>query len=405
MKWSLIIKIGLAVLVFFALPFLLGGEAFRIASADSQALLRLYLMTCAFVGALWAVYLREGRLRANSDNVLVSLVIFVIATMLIVLSLIVRLIVPASSLAGAPSSPMDIAIAVLVLFSLEVYFVAFFTLLWTVFMKTYNQLYNLRTNKAFKYFKPIHYIRTALKPYKSYEFEMTPRSVPNPQSDLFGHFVDADLERLKRGASILLTGAICDATIDRVISWLAERLTSGETVNYVVCDRPAIEIWTKAENAGCNNFLKDFVIVDAYSPSFGFSDDIHERNKGKLNDKGVKWLTARTFAGLHSATNKAFNIIKDAEQKQEKNIRRPMVMVYAHVSALCDFESIEQFRVFWRHVIPSERSYGMVTVIIEDSCAGPEVIDFMRQVSDFVFRIEIDDSVDPKLVRMDKRKW
>ena len=86
----------------------------------------------------------------------------------------------------------------------------------------------------------------------------------------------------------------------------------------------------------------------------------------------------------------AFNIIKKNEHARSKNVRRPMVMVYAHVSALCDFESVEQFRVFWRRVIPSERSYGMLTFILEDELSGEEILNPLRQLVDFVLKASTD---------------
>ena len=407
MNISVIAKSVAAVLLFVALPFVLIDKIHQLRSEDAQSLLRLYLMTCAFVGALWAVYLREGRIRANSDNVLISLVVFVVATTLVALAVMCQLGVTSASAPSAAAAVRtwpQFSSIMLVLLSLEVYFVALLTLLATVFLKTYNQLYNLRTHKVIKYFKPIHKLRMALRPYKSYEFEMEHRVIDDPHSDLFGHFGNDDLERLKTGASVLITGAITDTSINRVMNWLKERLEAQETVNFVATDRPAIEIWSKAKKAGCEPHRDDFVIIDAYSPSFGFSDDIHENNKRKLSDQGVRCVTAKTFAGLHTATNVAFNLIKQTDgQKMSKNIRRPMVMVYAHVSALCDFESIEQFRVFWRHVIPSERSYGMLTIIIEAEAAGVEVVDFLRQNVDFVLKVEVGNTrEDAQQMRLEK---
>ena len=34
-------------------------------------------------------------------------------------------------------------------------------------------------------------------------------------------------------------------------------------------------------------FRKDFVLIDCYSPSFAFTDDIHEQNDRQLKAEGV----------------------------------------------------------------------------------------------------------------------
>jgi hypothetical protein len=66
--------------------------------------------------------------------------------------------------------------------------------------------------------------------------------------------------------------------------------------------------------------------------------------------------------------------------------------VYLCTSALCEVESVEQFRIFWRHVLPSERNYGMLTIIIEDEEAGDEVLSPLRQQVDFVIEFAVDAS-------------
>ena len=59
----------------------------------------------------------------------------------------------------------------------------------------------------------------------------------------------------------------------------------------------------------------------------------------QLDANGVACVTAKRFAGLHTAVNQAFKIIKRKEKEQKgKQIRRPSVMVYDRTSSLCDIE-------------------------------------------------------------------
>jgi hypothetical protein len=70
-----------------------------------------------------------------------------------------------------------------------------------------------------------------------------------------------------------------------------------------------------------------------------------------------------TYAGMHSASSRAFNTIKE---QMGCNYRQPTLVIYEDSYALTDLESVEQYRIFVRHVLPSERMWdGMLTVFLE----------------------------------------
>jgi hypothetical protein len=70
-----------------------------------------------------------------------------------------------------------------------------------------------------------------------------------------------------------------------------------------------------------------------------------------------------TYAGLHSAASRAFNQIPKQARHED---RRPTLVIYEDAYALADLESPEQYRIFIKHVLPSERMWGgMVTVFVE----------------------------------------
>jgi len=349
------------------------------------SLLRLFLMTGAFVGALWAIYVKENRLRANSENALVCLIILVSSLIslgfAIACSFIAETYVTALTRGAA-------------LISVELYVVALCVLLLNVFVPTYNQLYNLRTNKFYKYFKPFRYLQRWTVPLKEYATTMEKRVLePNFPDELKGVFASPeDIASLTRGASVLITGAVRQAGLQKIMGWCGQRLATGETLNIVCCDRHPIDLWEQLKPLCQESVHKDIVLIDAYSPTFAFTDDIHHSNDRKLAQQGVQTVRAKTFAGLHSATNTAFSLIQAQENKKKRNVRRPMVMVYLCTSALCEVESVEQFRIFWRHVLPSERNYGMLTIIIEDKEASDEVLSPLRQQVDFVIEFAVDSS-------------
>jgi hypothetical protein len=73
-----------------------------------------------------------------------------------------------------------------------------------------------------------------------------------------------------------------------------------------------------------------------------------------------------SFAGIHSAAARAFNLLK--KKSGAPSQRDPILVIYEDCYALSDLESPEQYRVFIRHVLPSERQFGgMYTVAVESS--------------------------------------
>ena len=214
----------------------------------------------------------------------------------------------------------------------------------------------------------------------------------NPDSfkSLRPHLLDHEIEKLASGGSILITGPPQKALLEPVLSLMQERLLSGnETINYVCADQHPNRLWElfKTTHSIPSDKHKDIVFIDAYSPGYSFSDDIQRENSRLLAAEGIRYVCAKSFAELHTAMTKAWNIIKSEEQKKGRNTRRPMLAVYAHTSALCEFESIEQYRIFWWHVIPSEKSYGVVTVIIEDELVEEVLLNCLKQRVDFVLKV------------------
>ena len=156
-------------------------------------------------------------------------------------------------------------------------------------------------------------------------------------------------------------------------------LQSGAYVQYTPCARHPMEFlsklessWSQSAKAGTPKTWKEVagqvVVVDAYTPHFGFYDSVHEP-RTKLLEKqfAVSVIPCGpTFAGIHTATAAAFNVIKAKEKGAQNRIRKPALLVFEAAYALVDLESPEQYRRFLRHVIPSERMWGsMFTLVIE----------------------------------------
>lgn len=150
------------------------------------------------------------------------------------------------------------------------------------------------------------------------------------------------------------------------------------TVQYLTASRHPVEFIRHLKrvvderNEKWHEQNRKIVVIDAYSPHFAFTDSIYPKKDAEVETLGVESVVSKTtYAGMHSASSRAFNVIqKQVRHKQ----RRPTLVIYEDAYALSDLESPEQYRIFVRHVMPSERMWdGMFTVFLE---AAPQPYDW-----------------------------
>jgi hypothetical protein len=163
---------------------------------------------------------------------------------------------------------------------------------------------------------------------------------------------------------------------DPVLSELALAfLRAGFSIQYTTASRHPIEfidyLRGAADKAGLQwpALAGRIVVVDAYSPHFAFIDSVHEIKTRELESIGLACIrSGMTYAGVHVAVSRAFNTLK---VRMGKEYRQPTLVVYEGAYALAELESANQYRLFVRHVIPSERLWdGMLTVFLE--CGQPD---------------------------------
>lgn len=164
---------------------------------------------------------------------------------------------------------------------------------------------------------------------------------------------------------------------DHMSADLASRFLKHKAlVQYASCARHPIEFWRYLEKIWKhNNFdeawteaSKRITLIDAFTPHFGFTDSVHAKMTMRLNETGSRILVSDpSFAGLHTATMKGFKQTK-SQDGGKSSVRKPTLVIYEGAYALVELESTEQYRIFMRHVIPSERLWGgMFTLIVEAS--------------------------------------
>ncbi len=151
-----------------------------------------------------------------------------------------------------------------------------------------------------------------------------------------------------------------------------EFLKRKYSVQYLTASRHPIEFigylkeHLRKNNVTWSDITRRIVVIDAYSPHFAFLDSIYAKKDREMESLDISCVVSKmTYAGMHSASSRAFNVIQ-AQVKDEN--RQPTLVIYEETYALTDLESPEQYRIFVRHVMPSERMWdGMFTVFVESA--------------------------------------
>lgn len=151
-------------------------------------------------------------------------------------------------------------------------------------------------------------------------------------------------------------------------------LDSGNYVQYITAATHPIDFIKHLSNAVAKDWQEvapRVIAIDAYSSHFAFIDSIYDKKDTEVDRAGVTLIRSkRTYAGIHTASSAAF---KKFKRNAKDNNRRPTLVIYEATSALTDLESVEQFRIFVRHVMPSEKLWGgMLTVFVETGLSKNE---------------------------------
>jgi hypothetical protein len=239
--------------------------------------------------------------------------------------------------------------------------------------RIHNRLVNFRDDVQLKALRPVRLVRRTwsnIRKKPSYEY-LAP-SIATGSLELFEKTA-LEISNLKLSPSSALEAPQCVVmhglrvqNSDEYLVALAKAFlgTKKWTLQYTTCIRHPKEFLDKILD-----FLKEeglysqVAVVDAYTPHFGFTDSIHIKRTEALEELGIHCVTSTaSFAGIHTATAKAFNKFK----RQQSASRLPAFIIYEGPFALADLESVEQYKIFIRHVLPSERMWGgMLTCLVE----------------------------------------
>ncbi|MGP8256476.1 MAG: hypothetical protein ACLQMU_12465 [Methanoregula sp.] len=373
-------------------------------------ILSLSALSSAFVATLYTLFSKDYRLKAGSNSLLLILFALCCSTLLALFAALFDKFQIQVNL-------LDLTIintSTLLLLSVILFTASVLGLFW-VFLKSYSRIYHLKEKRYLKHIFPFRLITNWLRSLKTYELGMgmEPR---NEDQKLFKSlpfkFINEEIKIINDGYSFLFIGRCNIDMSNLALQLLIDGLENNETANYVCIDKHPITIWNNAKKI--NPIIKDknhdIVFIDGYTPNYGFDDEILAERFAEIRRDGIQIITGKTIAGIHSATGDAFKIIKKNEKAKSKNNRRPNRMVYDSLSTLQDVSSPEQIRIFFNHSIPAEKSYKMVTFIIEYDDADNEVLTQLKRSVDAIieFRDDSSGAIKLKLIKLrdiDIRKY
>ena len=251
-----------------------------------------------------------------------------------------------------------------------------------VFYVIYGSLYHLRKKRFIKYTKPVAWIYEKFFHKEFYEKNYRPRQAF--QTSLIG---DADIslfQKVKNGGTILL---LYEDTFDYsslISEFIRGTVNAKETIDYVITYKNPIDLCKDFSDDEVISVTKGLSIIDCFTPHYGFDDKVNKFYKRDLTQKGFVFFDATSFSEIHTAANNSWYRFRKVCKNEENSYRVPHRTVYDTVSSLIRFSSEEQYMLFMRHVISSERSYGMISLIVEPISLAPEVKNDLIRMSDVV---------------------
>lgn len=271
--------------------------------------------------------------------------------------------------------------------SFLILFVVFFIISWLYLCKTfyiiYGSLYHLRKKRFLKYTKLFGSIYERFF-HKSF-YEKNYRERTNFKLDCISSISDKDLEKLKHGGTILFLYKDDDDYSKLIHDFIIETVDSGETIDYVSTYRSPIELCKSFSDSQITKITKRLSIIDCFTPHYSFDDKVNKFAKEDYTKKGFKFFDAESFAEIHTATNNSWYRFRKLCKVEENQYRIPHRTIYDTLSSLIRFSSEELYFLFLRHAIYSEKSYGMISLIVEPITLKEELKNDLIRMADVVF--------------------
>jgi len=342
----------------------------------------------AFILAFYGLAAKERKAPYITDSVYSSVILII---GIIIIDLFSKIYAPVYPKLGSALS-----LTAQSLFIISLLFVLY--RIW----KIYNRLINFRDDHLIRNLACIRYIRSVWRqivPKQRYEYStigITPelvKSIINTK-----HFAEEEVqkavdrnspdEKKKLSLSAIYKTTTWSDVDDVSIDLITSFLDNNAYVQYATCSRHPIEFilrlhkaWGSGQKSKrWDEIQNNIIAVDAYTPHYGFADTAHIEWTKAIRELGIECIMSHaSYAGLHTSAAKAFNIIK---KRHEKNVRYPTLVIYEGAYGLVDLESVEQYRIFIRHVLPSEKIWGGMFTLFTETVIPDDELNLIKSYAD-----------------------
>lgn len=269
-----------------------------------------------------------------------------------------------------------------------VIFIISWLYLCKIFYIIFGSLYHLRKKRFLKYTKFFGWFYEKFFHKSFYEKNYRERSTF--KINTFSNIANDKLQKVKSGGTILFLYQD-KVEYNKIVSdYIVETIKDGETVDYVSTYRSPVELCRLFSDGQMMDIMRKLSIIDCFTTHYSFDDKVVKFAKEEYSQKGYKFYKADSFAEIHTAANNSWYRFRKVCKDEENLYRIPHRTIYDTLSSLIRFSSEELYFLFLRHVISSEKSYGMVSLIIEPKSLKDELKNDLIHMADIV--IECDES-------------
>lgn len=272
------------------------------------------------------------------------------------------------------------------LFGFMTVFIISWLYLCKVFYIIYGSLYHLRKKRFLKYTKFFGWIYEKFF-HKSF-YEKNYRQRISIKIDSLTNISEDYLQRVKNGGTILL---LYQDELDYetfISNYIVETIKDKETIDYISTYKSPVELCSCFSDEQIQEIVKRLSIVDCFSPHYSFDDKVVKFAKNDYVQKGFKFYSADSFAEIHTAANNSWYRFRKNCKQEENMYRIPHRTIYDTLSSLIRFSSEELYFLFLRHVISSEKSYGMISLIMEPISLKDELKNELIRMADVVIKYD-----------------
>lgn len=246
-------------------------------------------------------------------------------------------------------------------------FLLFYTASWIymckIFYTMYGSLYHLRKKRFIKYTRPMAWFYEKFIHKTFYEKNYRDRTTLH--FDMFEGIDASKFQKLKNGGTVVLLYEDSVQYSEVITEYIRAAIKDGDTVDYIATYKSPLELCRSFKDDEISNITKHLSIIDCFSTHYSFDDKVVKFHKQEFSSKGFRFFNAESFADVHTGANDSWYRFRKVCKDEENQYRIPHRTIYDTMSSLIRFSSEELYFLFLRHVIASEKSYGMISLFIE----------------------------------------